>query len=65
MDPQKQKVRHARSPRCRRASHGAQWPLMSENIQGTLAGYKDMTPADLRAIAQYLKSIPPVRNKIE
>jgi mono/diheme cytochrome c family protein len=39
--------------------------LMGENIQGTLAGYKDMTPADLRAIAQYLKSIPPVRNKIE
>jgi len=38
---------------------------MSENIQGTLAGYKDMTPADLRAIAQYLKSLPPVRNKIE
>jgi len=24
-----------------------------------------MTPADLRAIAQHLKSIPPVRNKIE
>ena len=39
--------------------------LMGENIQGTLAGYKNMTPADLRAIAQYLKSIPPVRNKIE
>jgi mono/diheme cytochrome c family protein len=39
--------------------------LMGENIQGTLAGYKDMTPADLRAIAQYLKSIPAVRNKIE
>jgi mono/diheme cytochrome c family protein len=39
--------------------------LMGENIQGTLAGYKDMTPADLRAIAQYLRSLPPVRNKIE
>jgi mono/diheme cytochrome c family protein len=39
--------------------------LMGENIQGTLAGYKDMTQADLRAIAQFLKSIPPVRNKIE
>ena len=39
--------------------------LMGENIQGTLAGYKDMTPADLRAIAQYLKSLPAVRNKIE
>jgi mono/diheme cytochrome c family protein len=39
--------------------------LMSDNIQGTLAGYKDLTPADLRAIAQYLKSIPPVKNKID
>ena len=39
--------------------------LMGENIQGTLAGYKDMTPADLRAIAHYLKSLPAVRNKIE
>jgi len=39
--------------------------LMGGNIQGTLAGYKDMTPADLRAIARYLKSIPAVRNKIE
>jgi hypothetical protein len=39
--------------------------LMGENIQGTLAGYKDMTDADLRSIAQYLKSIPAVKNKIE
>jgi len=39
--------------------------LMGENIQGTLAGYKDLTPADLHAIAQFLKSIPPVKNKIE
>jgi mono/diheme cytochrome c family protein len=39
--------------------------LMGGNIQGTLAGYKDMTPADLRAIARYLKSIPAVRNKID
>ena len=39
--------------------------LMGENIQGTLAGYKDMTNADLRSIAQYLKSIPAVKNKIE
>jgi len=38
---------------------------MGENIQGTLAGYKDMTRADLQAIAQFLKSIPPVRNKVE
>jgi len=39
--------------------------LMGEVIQGTLAGYKDMTKADLQAIARFLKSIPPVKNKIE
>ena len=39
--------------------------LMGGNIQGTLAGYKDMTPADLHAIARYLKSIPAIRNKID
>ena len=39
--------------------------LMEESIQGTLAGFKDMTKADLRAIARYLKSIPAVTNKIE
>ena len=39
--------------------------LMGENIQGTLAGYKDLTQADLRSIAQFLKSIPAVKNKIE
>ena len=38
--------------------------LMAEIIEGTLAGYKDLTRADLLAIAQYLKSIPPIRNKI-
>jgi mono/diheme cytochrome c family protein len=38
--------------------------LMGEVIDGTLAGYKHMTQADRVAIAQYLKSIPPVRNKI-
>jgi mono/diheme cytochrome c family protein len=38
--------------------------LMAEVIDGTLAGYKDMTKADLVAIAQYLKSIPAVRHKI-
>jgi mono/diheme cytochrome c family protein len=38
--------------------------LMMEVIQGTSAGYKDMTKADLLAIARYLKSIPPIRNKI-
>jgi len=39
--------------------------LMGENIQGTLAGYKDLTQADLLAIARYLKSIPAIKNKIE
>jgi mono/diheme cytochrome c family protein len=38
--------------------------LMGEVIEGTLAGYKDLTKADRLAIAQYLKSLPPVRNKI-
>lgn len=38
--------------------------LMGEVIEGTLAGYKHMTRHDLVAIAQYLKSIPAVRNKI-
>ena len=37
---------------------------MGEVIDGTLAGYKDLSKADRVAIAQYLKSIPPVRNKI-
>ena len=34
--------------------------LMAEVIQGTTAGYKDLTRADLLAIAHYLKSIPPI-----
>lgn len=38
--------------------------LMGEVIQGTLAGYKDLTKADLTAIARYLKSIPAVKNTI-
>ena len=38
--------------------------LMAEVIDGTLSGYKDLTQADRVAIAQYLKTIPPVRNKI-
>lgn len=38
--------------------------LMGEVIQGTLAGYRDLTQADRLAIARYLKSIPAVRNKI-
>ena len=38
--------------------------LMGEVIEGTLAGYRDLTKADRIAIARYLKSIPAVRNKI-
>jgi hypothetical protein len=38
--------------------------LMGEVIQGTAAGYKDMTRDDLLAIARYLKTIPPVRNRV-
>lgn len=38
--------------------------LMGEVIQGTSAGYKDLTKADRLAIARYLKSIPPIHNKI-
>jgi mono/diheme cytochrome c family protein len=35
--------------------------LMSELIEH---GYKHLTEADLRAIAVYLRSLPPIRNKI-
>ena len=38
--------------------------LMGEVIEGTLAGYKDLTKADRLAIAKYLKTIPPIKNKI-
>jgi mono/diheme cytochrome c family protein len=39
--------------------------LMSEVIHGTTAGYKDMTKADLLAIARYLKSVAPVKHRVE
>jgi mono/diheme cytochrome c family protein len=38
--------------------------LMAELIDGTLSGYKDLTKADRLAIAQYLKTVPSIRNKI-
>ena len=38
--------------------------LMDETIQGTAAGYKDLSKADRLAIARYLKTLPPIRNKI-
>jgi hypothetical protein len=37
---------------------------MAEVIEGTTAGYRHLTRADLQAIAQYLKSIPPVKNRV-
>ena len=39
--------------------------LMMEVIQGSSAGYKDLTKPDRLAIARYLKSIPPIRNKVD
>jgi mono/diheme cytochrome c family protein len=39
--------------------------LMAEVIEGTLAGYKDLTKADRLAIAKYLKTVPPVKNRVE
>jgi mono/diheme cytochrome c family protein len=38
--------------------------LMGEVIAGTAAGFKDLTREDRLAIAGYLKSIPPVKNRI-
>jgi mono/diheme cytochrome c family protein len=38
--------------------------LMMEVIQGTSAGFKDLTKADRLAIARYIKNIPAIRNKI-
>jgi len=38
--------------------------LMGEVIQGTSAGYKELSRADRLAIARYLKTIPPIRHKI-
>jgi mono/diheme cytochrome c family protein len=39
--------------------------LMEEVIQGTPHGYKDMTKQDALAIADYLKSIPAIKNKVK
>lgn len=38
--------------------------LMLEVFQGVGHGYKDMTKDDAFAIADYLKSIPPIKNKV-
>ena len=39
--------------------------LMEEVIQGPPLGYKNMTREDALAIADYLKTIPPIANKID
>ncbi|HEY1233640.1 MAG TPA: cytochrome C [Candidatus Binatia bacterium] len=39
--------------------------LMAEVIQGAPYGYKEMKKDDASAIANYLKSVPPIKNKIE
>ncbi len=39
--------------------------LMAEVIQGAPHGFKDMKREDALAIADYLKSIPPLKNKIK
>jgi len=39
--------------------------LMHEVIQGTPHGYKDMRREDALAIADYVKSVPPIKNKIK
>ena len=39
--------------------------LMYEVIQGAPYGYKDMKKEDALTIADYLKTIPTVKNKIQ
>src|SRR6266581_4072225 len=39
--------------------------LMAEVIQGTMHGFKEMKREDAIAIADYLKSIPAIKNKIK
>ena len=39
--------------------------LMYEVIQGVGHGFKDMTKEDALAIADYLKSIPAIKNKVK
>ena len=39
--------------------------LMDEVVQGAPHGYKDMTKEDTLAIADYLKSLPAIKNKVD
>jgi mono/diheme cytochrome c family protein len=38
--------------------------LMAEVIEGSSAGFKDLTKEDRLAIARYIKTIPPIKNKV-
>jgi mono/diheme cytochrome c family protein len=38
--------------------------IMAEAIHGTSVGYKDLTQADRLDIARYLRTLPPIRNKV-
>ncbi len=38
--------------------------LMRVVITGTSAGFKDLTDADALAIARYIKTVPPIENKV-
>jgi hypothetical protein len=38
--------------------------LMAEVIEGTPHGYKDLTKDDALAVADYIKSIAPKKNKV-
>jgi mono/diheme cytochrome c family protein len=38
--------------------------LMAEVIEGSSVGYKDLTKEDRLAIARYIKTIPPIKNKV-
>ena len=38
--------------------------LMEVVIRGTAAGFEDLTQDDALAIARYLKTVPPIENKV-
>ncbi|PYN27963.1 MAG: hypothetical protein DMD99_00825 [Candidatus Rokuibacteriota bacterium] len=42
----------------------AAFSLMQVVIKGTSAGYKDLTEADAAAIAQYIKTVPAIENRV-
>ena len=47
---------------CARLYPGQNWAQVV--IQGSSVGFKDMTPADALAIAQYLKTVPAIDNRV-